>query len=933
MVHAGQRLGRYVLGSRLGAGGMGEVFEAEDTTLGRRVALKVLNGPSLDAASIEQFLVEARAVARLSHPNILAIHDFGTADGTPFAVMERLEGRTLRALLDAGPPDLATAVDYAGQIARGLAAAHAKGIAHRDLKPENVFITSDGQAKVLDFGIATLHDVPLGATVAGGGGPARATAPLHVDAPARGTVGYLSPEQARGLPADHRSDVFSFGAVLYELLTGTRAFDADTAIDALHAVLYRDLPPVARVRPGVPAALERIVGRCLARDPARRYQSTVDLVTDLDDVERSLPAVGAEAARPRTRWTTAAIGGGVALLAVLAVAIVSVLKTPPGFGAKDTLLIADVANHTRDPVFDGTLKQGLEVQLAQSPFLNLVAPADVANALALMGRRRDEPVTAEIARDICLRNGTKAYVTGSITPMGESYVIGLEAVAAADGSVIAREQVQADRKEDVLRELGNAARSLRRTLGESLPSIERFDAPIEQATTASLDALRAYGAGVELTNHGRYQDALASYRRATEIDPDFALAWQALARGQYNISFSPDIEAAATRAFHLRARTTESERLRISSFYHLVVTRNVLKAIEIAELWRQTYPNRWQPHLALSDLYFTVGRFDEGIAAAREAIRLNPTVGPAYSNLAGSLILQNRFAEARNVYEEAHRHRLDAPEFHFYRFWIDRWLDDEADRGRQVEWFAQHALPHVSVMLQSQAAGFEGRWRESRRLTLRAIALADQSGQPAAGTQLAVFDAPNAAAMEDCASSRALAARASTSIWPHERAQTALALALCGDPRSATSTVDRLTSESPEDTMLQSVWAPCVRAAVALADDRATDALKELERTEAFGAVTMWPAWLRGRALLRLGDHGRAVAVFRSLKDDRGRYSWTSPLYPSAHLWLARAAAGAGDVSLARQEYASLLAVWKNADADLRLLVEARRELARLDRP
>ena len=916
-VQTGRRLGRYILVSRLGAGGMGEVFEADDAELGRRVAVKVLTGSGAAPAGAERFAAEARAVARLSHPNILAIHDVGTADGMPFAVMERLEGRTLRAVLDEGRVELHTALDYATQIVRGLAAAHAKAITHRDIKPENVFVTDDGLVKILDFGIAAMRD----------GAPDNQA--LTIDLPAQGTAGYLAPEQARGRAADHRADIFSFGAVLYELLTGAKAFAGETTIDALHAVLHSAPAPVAQLRPDLPDAVQRIVARCLARAPEDRYQSTPDLLTDLEHArERSRAALSAPRRWPRSwRWAPAI------MLAVLALVVAMRgmrVDRRPSLQGRDRVLIGHVANLTRDPIFDGTLKQGLEVQLGQSPFLNLVPPSEVASALTLMGRRADEPVTPAIARDLCLRNGVKAFITGSITPMGQSYVIGLEAVAAADGVVIAREQVQADRKEDILHQLGAASTRLRETLGESLPSIRKFDAPIEQATTSSLDALRAYAAGVEQTNRGRYQDALTAYRRATELDPEFALAYQALAREQYNVSFSPLIEDAATRAFALRARTTENENLRISSFYHLVVTRNLTKAIEIAELWRQTYPSQWQPHHALSDLYFSIGRYDESIAAADEAIRLNPKVGPAYSNRAGALIVSGRFQEAKATYERAQQLGLDAPEFHFYRFWIDPWLDDLADQPSQIEWLERSAQPQIGTMLRSQAAAYAGHWRESRQWTARAIEGADRAGRHDAATQLAVFDAPNAAVVQDCAAARALASRAIASVWPLEQMQAALAFALCCDAARALRIADRFTEHDAADTLLQGVWIPAVRAAAALTADAPDRALADAERAATLGRSTIWPDLIRGRALLQLGRNADAVRAFAAVNRQRGRFGWTYSIYPMSHLWLARAAARAGDRTLAGREYDAFLTMWKDADRDLRPLTDARREYALL---
>lgn len=541
-------------------------------------------------------------------------------------------------------------------------------------------------------------------------------------------------------------------------------------------------------------------------------------------------------------------------------------------------------------------------------------------------------VTADLARELCARHGIKAFIASSIVPLGGSYVITLEAIAVADGGVISRTQVQADRKEDVLRQLGAAAASLRADLGESLPSLQKFDAPIEQATTSSLEALRAYAKGVERTSRGDYRGALALYRRAIDLDADFALAYQALARGQFNVSPSDVMSQAATRAFELRARTTEDEKLRIASFYHQIVTRNLNEAIDTADVWSRTYPNQWQPWHALSDLYYTVGRYAEGADAAREAIRLNPDVAPTYSNLAGALVALNRFAEAQRVYGDAQARHLRAPEHSFFLFWVHHWLGDPAARDAQIDVMDRSHQPQFGLVLRSHLAAFEGRWREAQGWAARARRMADQTAQGVSAAQLAAIDAPVAAALADCTTAATLADHGLTSSWPPERAATALALAMCGDERRASAAVAELQSFRG-DTLLQRVWIPTVDAALDLHRGHPDRALQTLSAVGAYEPVVIWPRLLRGQALIRTGASAEAMREFADLRDSPGRHFWSFPVYPVSQLWLARAARLAGDQPASARAYEALFALWEHADVDFPLLVEARREARQLRSP
>ena len=629
------------------------------------------------------------------------------------------------------------------------------------------------------------------------------------------------------------------------------------------------------------------------------------------------------------------LGVVASIVTLVAVALVVFFNRGPANIKRDTLLLADFANTTGEAVFDGTLRQGLAIQLEQSPFLNIFPDERARDTLRLMGRAPDERMTVPIGREICQRQGIKALVSGSIASLGSHYVITLEAIAGQSGEVISREQVEVERKEDVLGALGKTATRLREQLGESLSSIQRFDTPIEQATTSSLDALKAYSLGLEQANKGAYPAAVPFYQRAVDFDPNFALAYQALAREQLNTSYSDLVTEAASKAYELRERTTENEKFRIVSFYHLSVTHDLNKAIEVGELWKQTYPNYWRPYHALADLYYTTGQYEKGVAAAREAVRLNPDVAAAYSNLAGSLLALNRVEEAKEVYRQAMARNLDAPEYHYNLFWVAWFSGDAAAMRQQIDWFAKGSFAYGGIYAQSLAAAAAGRWRESLDLSGRAFEMLERRGMKGEVGGWSQMYALASAALGDCKTSRRMAAIAMASTTREiDLSGAAIALALCGEAGQAQSLADRLARRFPKDPAINGVWLPTIRAAIEIkrdppghgpdqAPDRAINALKAVSLDEA--TAKFWPAYVRGLAYLRKKNGAEAAPSFQKILDHRESTPWT-PLYPLAHLGLARAAALMDDVDRSRKAYGDFFSLWRDADPDIPVLRESKQE-------
>ena len=932
----GSHFDRYEILGPLGAGGMGEVYLAQDSRLGRRVALKLLPERfTHNPDRVRRFEQEARAASALSHPCIMAIYDVGQAGGVHYSATEYVEGQTLRELLATARPRTGSALDIAIQTASALAAAHEAGIVHRDVKPENVMVRPDGYVKVLDFGLAKL-------TEAAEPRAADATGPLRPHSTqlgiVLGTPFYMSPEQARGLKVDARSDVFSLGAVLYEMLAGQKPFEGPTSADVLAAILDREPPPLSQISPAAPAELARIVAKALEKDKQQRYQVMLDMLLDLKrlkqqldlqaELARATPADGLGPAgktlvlrsgpRPRSRGArAAALAVGVLLMAGGLAWSLRMRGRPPLLTDRDTILIADFDNRTGDSVFDGTLRQGLAVQLQQSPFLSLFPDARVRQTLRLMGRPPEAHVSAETAREICERQGLKALIAGSIASLGRNYVITLEAVSARTGDVLAGEQVEAEGKEAVLKALGRAASALRQKLGESLGSIQAFDAPLE-LTTSSLEALRAFSLGMERAGRGRFLDAIPLLRRAVELDPEFAYAWAGLAVNYANTSQPALAAEYAARAFALKDRASELEKLRIAYFYYSNVTGELDEGIEVLELYRRTYPRDARAPINLADARARLGEYGKAAAAAREALAIDPQSALAMANLAWALVGAGRFDEAREVCERGLKQNPDSVHFRAFLYQVAFVSGDAALMDQQIAWAAGQPDEYAMLEQQAAAAAFRGQARASRDLTRRALERATAGDVKGVAAQYAAAAALRAAALGLCPQGKMASQALALERNQVSLAWAGLALAVCGETATAQAIADELASRYPKDTVVGALWLPTIVAAIELHrgdPGRVIELLQPVRRYE--GAAEFWPQYLRGRALLRRGATSEAVAEFRLILDQRGQGP-CSPLYPLAHAGLAIASGLGGEA------HRQLLALWKGADTDLPALAAVR---------
>jgi eukaryotic-like serine/threonine-protein kinase len=963
---ANTTLSHYRIVSKLGAGAMGEVYLAQDTKLDRQVALKILPPEfASDADRMRRFVLEAKSASALNHPNIITIYEIGESAGVHYIATEFIDGKTLRQRLAEPSFTLSKKLAVAVQVADALQAAHEAGIIHRDIKPGNVMLRRDGYVKVLDFGIAKLTEHASAAI------DSEADTKEHIlktePGTIMGTTQYMSPEQIRDRMIDARTDIWSLGVLLYEIIAGQRPFEGETFGDVIAAVLKSEPTALSELVPECPTELERAVVKALQKDRKQRYQQVKDLGADLKSLRRRLAfaaelertASGEPSEAPTAATTVQTLatdihttssaeylvnqvkrhkyGFALALIPLLVAAAAllyfAVFKPNPAvLTDKDTILLADIENTTGDPVFDGALKQGLAVTLEQSPFLDIFPEARVRQTLQLMQRPPDERVSEAVAREICQRQGLKAFLSGSIGPLGSHYVITLKVVNSQSGDEIAREQTEADSKERVLTALSQAAIRLREQLGENLSSIQKFDAPVEQATTASLEALKAYSLGLEQANTGNYPKAIPFYQRAVELDPKFALGYQALAREQLNSGFHNEAIASASKAYELRERASENEKLFITLIYHRAVTHDLEKAIEVGEIWKQTYPRFWRTYHALADVYLDVGEFEKAAANGREAVRLNPRVAATYSNYAGALMYLNRFDEAEQIYRQAFANNLDAPEYHMYLYWNAYRRGDATNMQQQLDWAQASSFPYWSLALQAQSAALAGRWRKSQEFANRAIEMQEARGMKGLVAWTATHWALSGAAFGDCRDAKQKAAQALAHSQDATFSASMSVFALCGDAAQAQTHANRLAAQYPNDTRLNGIWLPVTRAALELDRGQPAKALELLEPVTRYEAAADFePQYLRGLCYLRLGKGAEAAAEFQKIVNSRGQTDFlVSTLYPMARLGLARAAAAKGDSAEARKLYEQFFALWKDADPDLPILIEAKNQYAKI---